>query len=569
MKKVSGGELVAKALVKRGVEYVFGISGGHIVPIQFHLDRLGVKQLTTRHEQSAVFMAEAWGRMSRRPGVALVTAGPGFTNALTAIQNAALANSPLLLISGVVGISMSEKLDLQDMRQLPVIEPIVKKAFVCQKTERIPEFVDMAWRAASTGRPGPVYLELPADILNAQVDSNDVNDIHTSVVSRPIDPVAAGKLMEMINSAERPIVIAGSGAHYSDASMELTTFIENTGIPVFTSTMGRGVIPDTHPLCFESSLSIRPGAAFFGTATADLIILLGTRISMYYATGDIFDKAARIVQVDIDPWEIGRNRSIELGVVSDIKAFLAECNRIIDKDKTAFGPQSRFKAWVDTLKQEEKKGKDLAGLNWESKELPMHPMRLCKEIDTFMDREDDIVIGDGGDTQVWVGMTRTARKSGYSFDSGLYGCLGVGLPYANAAKLLHPDKRVLLVIGDGSTGFNFMEFFTAIRKEIPIVVVINNDCQWGMIRHSQEIKLKEVIDETVNLGEVHYERLVEDLGGKGFFVERPEEMASVLEEAFACGRPACINVMTDPGPVSPGSVALAMIGGMTAEEIEG
>lgn len=566
MAKISGGKLAADALVKRGVEYVFGIGGGHINPIHLFLEDSPVKLIATRHEQSAVFMAEAVGRMTRKPGVALVTAGPGFTNAITAIQNANLANTPLLLISGVVGLNMCEKLDLQDMRQLPVIEPIVKKAFVCHKTERVAEFVDMAYRIASSGRPGPVYLELPVDVLNGQVDTEDVKVTSTIVESRPVDLDGAAKIIEMIEKASKPIVIAGSGAHYSDAGAELTEFVEKSGMPVFTASMGRGVIPDTHPLCFESSLVIRPGAGFLGTATSDLIILLGNRISMYYATGDIFDKAAKMIQVDIEAEEIGRNRSIDLGVVSDIKALLNELNILVDEKGVSEKLKEQFAPWIAELKESERQAKEMAALNWENPNLPIHPMRLAKEIDEFLDREDDMLMIDGGDTQVWMGMTRTARKSGYSFDSGIYGCLGVGIPYANAAKLLHPDKRVCLIIGDGSVGFNFMEFQTAMCKNMPIVVVVCNDCGWGMIRHSQEIKLGCSIDVMCDIGMVHYEKLVEDLGGKGFFVEKIEDIKPALEEAFASGKPACINVMVDPAPQSPGSVALAMIGGYKMED---
>lgn len=566
MAKVSGGKLAADALVKRGVEYVFGIGGGHINPIHLFLEDSPVKLIATRHEQSAVFMAEAVGRMTRKPGVALVTAGPGFTNAITAIQNANLANTPLLLLSGVVGLNMCEKLDLQDMRQLPVIEPIVKKAFVCHKTERVAEFVDMAYRIASSGRPGPVYLELPVDVLNGQVDTEDVKEASTLVESRPVDLDGAAKIIEMIGKASKPIVIAGSGAHYSDAGAELTEFIEKSGMPAFTASMGRGVIPDTHPLCFESSLVIRPGAGFLGTATSDLIILLGNRISMYYATGDIFDKAAKMIQVDIEPEEIGRNRSIDLGVVSDIKTLLKELNRLVDEKGITEKLKKQFAPWIAELKESERQAKEMAALNWENSNLPIHPMRLAKEIDEFLDREDDMLMVDGGDTQVWMGMTRTARKSGYSFDSGIYGCLGVGIPYANAAKLLNPDKRVCLIIGDGSVGFNFMEFQTAVYKDIPIVVVVCNDCGWGMIRHSQEIKLGCSIDVMCDTGKVHYEKLVEDLGGTGFFVEKIEDIKPALEEAFASGKPACINVMVDPTPQSPGSVALAMIGGYKMED---
>jgi len=564
MASVTGAKLVVDALIEKGVDRIFTLSGGHITPIYQHLENTSIQLFDTRHEQAAVFMAEAWGRMTRKPGIAMVTAGPGFTNTLSAIANANLANSPLVLISGCVGIDCREKLDLQDMRQAPVIEPMVKKALVCHNPERVPEFVDLAYRTAVSGRPGPVYLELPVDVLNGQADEGAARKIHTPLDSRPVDLEGAARIVEMIQAASRPALIAGSGTWYSGGGEELTTFVEKTGVPAFTSTLGRGTIPDTHPLCVESSLALRPGASMFAHTNADLIVFLGTRISLYYVFGDIFSKDTKLVQVDIEPEEIGRNRSIDLAVQSDIRALLRECNRIIDEKGLADSLKGRFDEWIASLRGMDQEIKSMTQPNWESDNVPIHALRLSREIDEFMNRDDDIVVADGGDTQIWMGMTRTVRRDGHYLDSGLYGCLGVGIPYANAAKLLNPDRRVCLMIGDGSVGFNFMEFETAVRHNLPIVVVISNDLGWGMIRHSQELRIGHAIETGTLIGKVDYHKLVEDLGGKGMFVEKPEEIRPALEEAFASGKTTCINVMTDPTTISPGSVALANLGGMKA-----
>lgn len=564
METVSGGQLTAEALVQKNVDYIFTLSGGHITPIYQYLENAPIKLFDTRHEQAAVFMAEAYGRLTRKPGVAMVTAGPGFTNALTSIANARLSNAPLLLISGCVGIDSIEKLDLQDMYQAPVIEPMVKKAFVCQKPERIPEFVDMAYRTACSGRPGPVYLELPVDVLNNGADPETVKKPNTLLASRPVDLEKIPQMMAMIRQATQPIIIAGSGAWYSDAGKQLTEFVEKTGIPAFTSAMGRGTIPDSHPLCFESSLPIRPGAALIADAGADLVIFLGSRMNLFYIFGDLFNQQAKIIQVDIEPEEIGRNRSIDLGIVSDIQALLNACNDFIDREDLSKSLQDQFGKWTAAVKQADADGKMQSKADWESENVPIHPLRLAAEVNAFMNAEDDIVVADGGDTQIWMGITRTVRKAGRYLDAGLYGCLGVGLPYANAAKFLNPDKRVCLIIGDGSVGFNFMEFETAIRKKLPIVVVISNDLGWGMIRHSQELRIGHAIEDGTFIGQVDYHKMVEALGGKGYFVENPKEIKPALEDAFASGQTACINVMTDPTTVSPGSVALANLGGYKA-----
>jgi acetolactate synthase I/II/III large subunit len=569
METVTGGELTVKALLDRGVDKIFSLSGGHIFPIYDYAENTAIELFVTRHEQAAVFMAEAWARMNRQTGTALVTAGPGFGNALTAIANAAMANTPLVLISGVVGLSANDTLDLQDMRQLPVIEPLVKKALCCYKTERIPEYIDLAYRIAAAGCPGPVYLEIPIDVWNGTVPAESVRRPATQIDSNPMDPVGARQIISLMQAAQRPVLIAGSGAYYSGADLTLLSFIEKTGAPIFTAQLGRGVVPDTHPLCFESSVVIRPGAAFDALATTDLLLLLGNRISFMYAKGDIFNATAKIVQVDINQQEIGRNRSVDLGIVSDITALVDELNRIVNEE--GLGPvlTAQYRPWIKLLQEKEKQPKELAAFNWQSNKVPIHHMRTCAEINAFMDREDDIVVGDGGDTQVWMSMTRTVRRSGHFLESGLFGCLGVGLPYANAAKLRYPEKRVCLVIGDGSVGINFMEFETAIRKKLPIVVVICNDQQWGMIRHAQEVKLGRVIKEGADIGMVDYHKAVEALGGVGFLVEQPADIRPALEAAFASGKVACINVITDPEPISPGSIALASMGGVDVSRFFG
>jgi acetolactate synthase I/II/III large subunit len=564
MGKIIGGQLVAEALLERDVDYIFSLSGGHITPIYQFLENTKITIFDTRHEQAALFMAEAWARLNRKPAVAMVTAGPGFTNALTGIASARLSNAPIVLIAGCVGLESVEKLDLQDMSQLPVIEPMVKKAFVCHIAERIPEFIDLAFRTAMSGRPGPVYLELPCDVLNATIDPAKVKKMHTIISSKPVDRENTRKVAELLKAAKNPVVIGGSGLWYADAEKEFIEFVEKVGIPAFTMGAGRGVIPDTHPLCFESSLAIRPGGSMLALMSCDLVLFLGGRLSLFYIFGEIFPPNAKFIQVDIAPDEIGRNRTVDLGIVSDIKSFLKELNSVIDEKGSAPTLQKQYQPWVETVKKADLDGKEQAKSMWECSTLPIHPMRLAKEVNDFMNREDDIVVADGGDTSTWMGMTRTIRKGGTYLDYGLYGCLAVGIPYANAAKLKYPDKRVLLITGDGSVGFNFMEFHTSIRKKLPIVVVIGNDQAWGMIMHSQQLRLGHNIPNGTELGWVDYHKMVEALGGFGISVEKPEDIRPALEAAFASGKTACVNVKVDPSVISPGSVALANLGGYKA-----
>jgi acetolactate synthase-1/2/3 large subunit len=226
--------------------------------------------------------------------------------------------------------------------------------------------------------------------------------------------------------------------------------------------------------------------------------------------------------------------------------------------------QAQYAPWIDKLKRADKDGKAPAEADWTSDNVPIHPLRLTREINAFMNREDDIVVADGGDTTTWMGMTRTMTQAGHYLDYGIYGSLGVGIPYANAAKLCYPDKRVLMITGDGSFGFNFMEVENAIRKGIPLVIVICNDLGWGMIRHSQEIRIGHAIEAGTFIGRIDYHKLVEALGGVGMLVEKPDEIRPALEAAFKSGKTTCVNVMTDPTTVSPGSMALANVGAYKA-----
>ncbi len=270
------------------------------------------------------------------------------------------------------------------------------------------------------------------------------------------------------------------------------------------------------------------------------------------------------MQVDIAPEEIGRNKAIDLPVVSDVKELLKACNERIDEQNIENELKAAFSPWIEKLNTAHKDSKDMSENDWHSNNIPIHPLRLAKEIDAFMDKEDDMVIVDGGDTTTWMGMTRTMTNPGRYLDYGIFGSLAVGLPYANTAKILNPDARVVLITGDGSIGFNFMEFETAIRKNIPIVVVISNDLGWGMIRHSQELRIGHAIEDGTFIGKVDYHKMVEAIGGKGFLVEDPKDIRPVLKEAFASKKVCCINVMTDPTTVSPASTMLANVGAYKA-----
>jgi acetolactate synthase-1/2/3 large subunit len=552
---MTGGELVVRALEQKGVEYIFTLSGGHIAPIYQHLLKSDIKLFDTRHEQAAVFMADAYARLTGKVGVALVTAGPGFTNAVTGIANARMAGSPILVLSGRIGLRMDERLDLQEIEQRNVVAPITKWAKTATNVNRIPELVDVAFKTALATSPGPTFLEFPVDVLTASCPADGVKFLDSPMPLRSMgDPAAIEQAASFIAQAKHPIIIAGSGVRFSGSVAPVKELVEETGIPLFTLSMGKGTLPEDHPLCFGSALLIRPGAAGAAVTGADVIVLLGTRINLFTMFGDVFPAGAKIIHVNTDPIEIGRNRRVDAAIVGDASFVAGQLKQAlagrIKKDA--------FAEWTAELRKQRDFSLDSVKDQLNSEAVPIHPQRLMKEVDEFMGKEG-IVVADGGDTSVWLGMTRKTYRHGDYLESGLFGCLGVGIPFALTAKLLSPKERVLLVTGDGSLGFNFMEINTAIRFKLPIVIVVSNDLGWGMIRHSQSLKFGPGVNIATELGTFPYHTMMEAMGGYGQLVEKPGDIRPALERAFKSGKVSLINVMTDPDVISPGSYALANI----------
>ncbi|MCP4750448.1 MAG: thiamine pyrophosphate-binding protein [Proteobacteria bacterium] len=552
MGEVNGGQLVVDALKREGVECIFSLSGGHINPIYEACNHSGIKVVDTRHEQAAAHMAEAWGRLTRTPGVCVVTAGPGFTDAITGIANACMSNSPMVIIAGRSGVSEIETLGLQELEQIEIVRPLVKWAQVVYETKRIDEFVAMAFRHALTGRPGPVFLEIPVDIINRKVDeAKVVRPAGYRPEYKPAgSPEGLAAVIEMLAEAKKPVIIAGSGAHYADAGTELKAFSELTGVPIFTNTMGRGLLPENDPCHMGKALG---GMASLGSS--DLFLVLGARfgLMLYYGKPPLISVEAKVVQVDILGEEIGRNRQVDLGIVGDVKEVLKGLIELA-------GPKSwsHFE-WRDSLRKEIKEVEKATLESMPRNPDLIHPLDLMQEIDDFLD-PDAIVAADGGDTQVWTMMARQVNAPGHFLDSGLFGCLGVGIPFGLAAKLRYPKKQVLVTMGDGSAGLNIMEFNTAIRFDLPIVMVVCNDRSWGMIRHGQKMTFKDGALVGCELGDVAYDKVVESLGGYGETVVKKEDIRPALERAFQAKKPACINVYVDMEPISPGSIMLAGLG---------
>jgi len=544
MAKVYGGHLVGKYLKEvEKVNTVFGISGGHIEQILDGLTEYKIRAIDVRHEQAAAMMAEAWSLYTGYPGVCFVTAGPGFTNSLTGVTNAFLDNAPLVVLSGRAPIRDDLKGSLQEMNQVDMVKPVVKWLATCHDVKRIPEYLAMAFRYSVEGRPGPVFLELPPDILNIKVDEESVPMPGRSTPKFTVHPedAALKQAADLINSAKKPLFIGGTGVGFSQAGQALGSFIERTGMPFMLVNFGRGQLPDTHPLSLWDIGSM----GFMLTASqTDLIIAAGIRFNWLLNFGQIFPPNTKVVRIDIDPHEIDRNRPADVGLVGDIASVLEQLTPLMK--------QNDHSQWLSTLRSASRAFIEPELKLREKPSHPIHPIRLVSQIQKVVG-EDALYVADGGDTVYYgqVGFKSREKAGVICPPSGLFGCLGTGIPFGIAAKLARPDKKVVVISGDGSFGLNGMEFDTAVRHNIPFICVINNDCAWGMIKHGQELALGKDRLVCSELGVRHYEKVVEGLDGHGEFVTKDEEIIPAVERALKSNKPACINVLTDPTATSP------------------
>jgi acetolactate synthase I/II/III large subunit len=544
MKGILGGHLVGKYLKEiEKVDTVFCISGGHIEAILDSFTEYGIRTIDVRHEQAAAMMAHAWSIYTGRPGVCLVTAGPGFTNAITGIANAFLDNAPLVVLSGKHPLRDDLKGALQEMNQIDVVKPITKWAATCYETKRIPEYLALAFRHAIEGRPGPVFLELPPDILNVKIPSDKVSMplLPTRRYTVHPDDADLKAAAELINGAKKPLFVGGSGVGLSRCSSALSQFVDKTGIPFILLNYGRGELPDNHPL---SLWDIGNVGVQLGLTQADVIVAAGFRFNWLVQSGAIIPPGTKVVRIDIDPHEIDRNRVADVGMVGDVSSVLSQLTPLLQRRDHS--------DWVKNLRAAGNAFLFTELKLRESPSSPIHPIRLASQIYKHVG-DDAVYVIDGGDTQ-YFGLTgfMSSEKAGVmATASGLLGCLGTGIPFAIAAKLARPDKKVLLFHGDGSFGFNSMEFDTMVRHNIPVVCVVNNDQAWGMIKHSQELSIGPDRLQCCELGPRPYEKMVEGLGGYGELVTKDEEIIPALKRAFESGKPACINVMTDPTVTSP------------------
>ncbi|HZR09144.1 MAG TPA: thiamine pyrophosphate-binding protein [Myxococcales bacterium] len=548
MATLTGAQLLVRMLKAEGVRHLFTLCGLHIAPIYAACVEEGIQIVDTRHEQAAAHAADATARLTRGIGVCAVTAGPGVTDALTGIANAFAANSPVLLLGGAAPSFNAGKGSLQEMEQVDLFTRITRWSDRIPAPDRVPTYMAKAFRTMLTGRPGPVFLEVPWDVLSNGVEESEC-PLPTSYRTRarqPGDPAFVERAAALLGKAEHPVIVAGSSIHWDDAAAQLAAFAERAGAPVYLNGAGRGSLPADHPHFFSHT---RKDAL----AEADVVVIAGTPLDFRLGYGAGIGESTKIVQIDTDPAEIGRNRGVEIGIIGDSRTVLEQL-------ASALPRRPRGEAWLRELRTREQAKAQRQAEYERSDQIPIHHFRLAKELDTVARAAgDSMFVADGGN---WVAIAAKViglRKPGRWLDPGPLGCLGVGAPFAIAAKLLHPDRPVFVIQGDGSFGFNGMDFDTALRFKLPMVAVVGNDAAWGQIRLPQVQLFGPEKSPATQLSPTRYDKVVEALGGHGEHVTEPAQIRPALERAVASGTVACVNVLLDPeAPAASGAQGYAI-----------
>jgi thiamine pyrophosphate-dependent acetolactate synthase large subunit-like protein len=533
MAELTGNEILAKCLKAQGVKDLFFIMGGPMLDAESSCIKEGIRLIDTRHEQGAAYMAQAYSRVTQGPGVCMAASGPATLNFGTGLANALIDCCPVVALGGSSPISQFGRQVFQEIDQVKALEGCVKYADRVHNLKRLPQQVNFAFQKALNGKPGPVYLDFPGDVLYQTVDEADVD---WSYMGRPIikarpyaEPKALNALVDAINRARQPIIVSGSGVLWSQAWEEMRAFVEKAGIPFYTTPQGRGVVPDDHPYSY---LTMRNDAF----READLIIILGTRTNYVigHAAPPRFSAEAKIARIEIDPEEMGTSaRNIDIPVVGDCKSVLTQLVDAID-GKTA----DRFAPWRNKLHEGEIAKRTRAGGNYPT-DGDIHPLRLCEEIRNFMQR-DAILSVDGQEILNFGRQSIPTFVPGHRLNSGPFGTMGVGLPFAVGAKAAKPNAQVICLHGDGSFGQNAMELDTAVRHKLPLLCVISLNGGWTADPEGDKPGRY--------LGYTRYDKMAEALGCYAEYVEQPEDIRPALQRAWNKveeGMVGFLNVKTD------------------------
>jgi acetolactate synthase I/II/III large subunit len=531
-----GGELALAALRAYGVGEMFTLSGGHVFPLYDAAHKAGVPLYDVRHEQSAVFAAEAVAKLTRRPGLAVLTAGPGVTNGISGLTSAYFNAAPVVVLGGRAPAFRWGSGSLQEMDHVPLVAPVTKHAATVFDTDGIPAAVQAALTAALTAHRGPVFLDLPLEVVFG-AGEGALPDPDVPVVEPDADEVA--RAAALIASAIRPVIIAGSDVYAGDAVAALREAAEALDVPVFTNGMGRGALPPGHRLAFAKARR----AALAG---ADVVVVVGTPLDFRLSFGDFGD--ARVVHIVDAPSQRAQHVTPTVSPAGDLRLILTA---LADYS----GEREDHRDWIESLRVSEDKSKQRDAEAMLADTDPIKPARVYGELRRVLD-PDAITIGDGGDFVSYAGKYLEPATPGSWLDPGPYGCLGTGMGYAMGARVTHPDRQVCVLMGDGAAGFSLMDVESLVRQHLPVVMVVGNNGIWGLEKHPMQAMYGYDVAADLQPG-LRYDEVVKALGGAGETVAKPGDLGPALRRAFESGVAYLVNVLTDPTDAYPRSANLA------------
>lgn len=541
-----GGKLLASRLKAAGVTKLFTLSGGHIFSVYDGCRDLDIDIVDVRHEQTAAFAAEGWAKVTREPGVCALTAGPGVTNGMSAITGAYENESPMVVFGGRAPAFRWGQGSLQEIDHVPFMKPVTRLAETATSTDGIPDLVDAAFAAASGPPGGPAFVDLPMDVVFMEGSPSEKPFAENDpALFDPADGGLIDQAAALLAGASRPVIMAGTGLYWGHGETELRRLSEELGVPVFLNGLGRGCLPADHPNFFARARS----TALKG---ADVALVIGAQLDFRLGFGGSFGDETSLIVLNSSPASKRTERPIAVDMVGGIARSLAGLRSGASPSGAVVDARE---AWLKELRELETSKR--AGEQAELSEgrSPLHPVRVYGELAPMLDRDATIVC-DGGDFVSYAGKFIDTYEPGCWMDPGPYGCLGTGPGYALAAKLAKPDKQVVMMMGDGAFGFSGMDFDTLVRHEVPVVAVIGNNGIWGLEKHPMEFLYGYSVAAELT-PEMRYDEIVRTLGGHGEFVQKPEDLRGALERAFESGKPAVVNVSTDPSVAYPRSANLA------------
>src|SRR5256886_4490954 len=531
-----GGQLALEALRAFGVTELFTLSGGHVFPLYDAAHQAGLRIVDVRHEQSAVFAAEAVAKLQRRPGLAVLTAGPGITNGISGLTSAYFNAAPVVVLGGRAPAFRWGSGSLQELDHVPLVAPVTKHAATVSDTDGITAAVTAAATTALTAHRGPVFLDFPLEVLFG-AGTGEVAEPEIPLVEP--DPAEVVRAATLIASARRPVIVAGSDVYGGDAIGALREAAEALPVPVFTNGMGRGALPPEHPLAFAKARRV-------ALSGADLVVVIGTPLDFRLGFGDFGD--AQVVHIVDSASQKATHVTPAAAPAGDLRTILSGL-----ADHT--GDREDHTEWIATLRAAEDKAKALDAEAMAADTDPIKPARVYGELRRVLSR-DAVTIGDGGDLVSYAGPDPEPAMPGTRPDPRPYGCLGTGMGYAMGARLTYPDRQVCVLMGDGAAGFSLMDVESLVRQRLPVAIVVGNNGIWGLEKHPMRAMYGYDVAADLQPG-LRYDDVVRALGGAGETVTKAGELGPALHRAFESGVPYLVNVLTDPADADPRSSKLA------------